>query len=186
MGESPGAIHAAVKLTLTYRGRLPSTQRGVSATKAKLRRAFHPQVKEQVAHMLAGSDEHVTSHVEGHKFISPAHALFRTAVELDVLLLTRPGRRIGDTDNRTKTLIDGLTRPANRQQMQGFEAPEDGGPTYCLLDDDALINRMTIDNRHWFDPAAGVDDALVVVTAQIVLGKNVDMSAPTGNMFVVL
>lgn len=176
-----------MKLTLTYRGRLPSKQRGVSDAKAQLRHAFHPQIKEQVAHMLTQSRQHVTTEFEGYQFVSPAHERFRTAVELDVLLLTRPGGRlIGDTDNRAKTLIDGLTRPANRQQMKGFREPDEGGPTYCLLDDDALVNRMTIDSRHWFDPTADANDALVVVTAQIVLGKNVDMTAPTGNMFLVL
>lgn len=176
-----------MKLTLTYHGPLPSTQRGVSDAKAQLRRAFHPQIKEQIAHMLASSRQYVTSEFEGYQFISPAHERFRTAVELDVLLLTRPGRRlIGDTDNRAKTLIDGLTRPANKQQMKGFREPDGGGPTYCLLDDDALVNRMTIDSRHWFDPTAEVNGALVVVTAQIVLGKNADMTAPSGNIFLVL
>jgi hypothetical protein len=137
--------------------------------------------------MLTQSRQHVTSEVEGYQFISPAHERFRTAVELDVLLLTRPGGRlIGDTDNRAKMLIDGLTRPANREQMKKFREPDEGGPTYCLLDDDALVNRMTIDSRHWFDPTADVNDALVVVTAQIVLGKSIDMGAPTGNIFLVL
>ncbi len=177
-----------VKLTLTYQGQLPATQRGVSAVKVNLRRTFHPQIKEQVGHMLGGpSAPHVTSEVNGWSFISPAHGHFRTAVELDILLLSRQGSRpLGDTDNRTKTLIDGLTRPANDQQMQGFHEPGDGGPTYCLLDDDGLVNRMTIDSRHWFDPTVAVDDALVVVTASIVPGKNIDMQAPTGSMFLML
>jgi hypothetical protein len=177
-----------VKLTLTYLGQLPATQRGVSDAKARLRRTFHPQIREQIGHMLGGpSARHVTSEVDGWQFISPAHERFRTAVELDVLLLTRQGGRpLGDTDNRTKTLIDGLTRPANNQQLQSFADPEDGGPTYCLLDDDALVNRMTIDSRHWFHPAAEPDQALVVVTASIVPGKNIGLDAPTGSMFLML
>jgi hypothetical protein len=177
-----------VKLTLTYQGQLPATQRGVSQTKARLRRAFHPQIKEQIGHLLGGpSARHVTSEVDGWEFISPAHERFRTAVELEVLLLTRQGSRpLGDTDNRTKTLIDGLTRPANKQQLQGFSQPEDGGPTYCLLDDDGLVNRMTVDSRHWFDPAADIDEALVVITASIMPGKNIDMEAPTGSLFLML
>lgn len=108
-------------------------------------------------------------------------------MELDVLLLTpSESRRVGDTDNRLKTLVDGLTRPANRQQLQGFGEPDGGGPTFCLLDDDGLINRMTIDSREWYGGEAGRGDVLVVVTAQIVLGRNADMSAPLGSMFVVL
>jgi hypothetical protein len=45
---------------------------------------------------------------------------------------------------------------------------------------------MTVDSRHWFDPAADIDEALVVITASIVPGKNVDMEAPTGALFLML
>lgn len=176
-----------MRLTLTYEGLLPSKQRGISPAKALLRQEFHPQIKDQIAHMLVHDEKHVTSEVDGFKFISPAHSKYRTAVELDVLLLTRSSRRSpGDVDNRLKTLLDGLTRPQNTQQMQSFQEPKDGGPTYCLMDDDQLVSRLTIDSRHWFNSKHGENDALAVVTATLVLGRNVDMSAPVGSMFVVL
>jgi len=54
------------------------------------------------------------------------------------------------------------------------------------MDDDNLVSRLTIDSRQWYTESTSPDDALVVITAQIVLGKNVDMSAPTGSMFIVL
>jgi hypothetical protein len=176
-----------MRLTLTYQGSLPSKKRGVSPVKAGLRKEFHSQIREQIAPMLAGDESNVESEVDGFRFISPAHRSFRTAVELDVLLLTSQGELpLGDTDNRLKTLIDGLTRPQNSEQMQSFQEPEDGGPTYCLMDDDGLVNRLTIDSRHWFNPNVPSDQALVIVTATLVLGRNVDLSAPVGNMFLVL
>lgn len=176
-----------MKLTLTYRGPLPATQRGVSAAKAKLRQAFHPQVSAQIKARLGTSIAHVTTEFEGHKFICPVHRDFRTAAEISVLLLTpKSARSVGDVDNRLKTLIDGLTRPANSQQMRGFMPPVDGGPTYCLMDSDQLVKHLTVDARPWFESGIPVDEALVVVTATIVLGDNTDMSSPTGNIFLVL
>lgn len=176
-----------MKLTLTYRGRLPATQRGVSPVKTELRQAFHPQIAAQIGLRLGNSIEQATTEFGGHRFVSPVHRDLRTAAELDVLLLTpKSSRSAGDVDNRLKTLIDGLTRPVNSQQMQHFIPPTDGGPTYCLMDSDELVKRLTIDARPWFESGMPQNEALVVLTATIVLGDNADMSSPTGNIFLVL
>jgi hypothetical protein len=177
-----------VKLTLTYQGPLPAKQRGVSPIKAKLREVFHPQISAQIDRVLGDeSRSRLTTSLGEYQFISPAHAGFHTAVELDILMLAPRSRRpVGDTDNRLKTLIDGLTRPANSNQLQGFEAPADGGPTYCLMDDDNLVQRIGVDSRIWHVPPAGSNEALVVVTASIVLSETADMQSPIGNIFLVL
>lgn len=177
-----------MKLTLSYQGALPPKQRGVSAVKAELRRAFHPQIEAQIRGFVDESNlPYLTTIVDGHSFVSPAHERFRTAVELDILLLAPRGRRpAGDTDNRLKTLVDGLTRPANSQQMQGFTEPDDGGATYCLMDDDRLVQRIGLDSRPWHVPQDGRTDALVVVTATIVLGEGADNSSPVGTIFFVI
>lgn len=177
-----------MRLTLTYQGRLPATQRGVSSFKAEIRRQLHPQIRDQIAHMLDGPNaQYVTSSVDGFEFVSPAHKRFRTAIDLDLIILTPSKRRhAGDLDNRLKTLIDGMTRPVSLNQMQGFTQPDGGGPTYCLLDDDGLVRSLRIDSRTWHAPTQAADESFVLATASIVLGTNADMSAPTGTMFVVL
>ncbi|CAO1649456.1 hypothetical protein NYA9BBAC_00356 [Salinibacterium sp. NYA9b] len=178
-----------MKLTLSYIGPLPATQGRVSKVKATLREHFHPQIKAQVQGFTGGGVlPMITSEVEGHGFVSPAHDKFRTAVELDVLLLTPPSRRpVGDPDNRLKTLIDGLTRPANSQQMQDFTHPSDGGPTYCLMDDDFLVKRVGLESRVWHSPeAASEGHALVIVTATIVLGEGSSDTNPFANIFFLL
>lgn len=173
-----------MKLTLTYQGSLPPKQRGVSPIKADLRRAFHPQIREQVARLLDNASRpHMTTEVGGHEFISPSHPAFRTGVELDILLLTPPGNKIGDVDNRLKTLIDGLTRPANPGQLQGFSEPDGGGPTFCLMDDDRLVERIGLDSRRWHVPQADPSAALVIVTATLVLSDSADNSSPVANIF---
>lgn len=174
-------------ITLSYHGRLPAKQKGVSPVKAQLRTAFHGQIKAQVEPLLGQDRKHVSTWLDGHLFISPAHKSFRTAIELDVLMLVPPTRRkVGDVDNRLKTLIDGLTRPANGQQLKDHLEPEGGAGTFCLMDDDALVTRLSLDSRVWHDPSADPHDALVIVTAKVVLGDNADMSSPFGNMFLVL
>lgn len=159
-----------MKLTLSYQGPLPPKQRGVSAVKADLRRAFHPQIKAQIGGMIDDTNRPlISTHIGGYDFISPAHEQFRTAIELDVLLLSPRSLRPGDVDNRLKTPIDGLTRPANQNQLQGFGEPDEGGATYCLMDDDHLVQRIGLDSRPWHVPQTGASDALVVVTATVVL-----------------
>jgi hypothetical protein len=117
--------------------------------------------------------------------MSPAHARFGTAVELDVLLLTHhAAKRPGDLDNRLKTLIDGLTRPQNPQQQASITAsPQE--PLYCLLDDDDLVQRVSVDSRRWYE-SADPDEVLVVITATLVLASTVGPDAPFSNLFLIL
>lgn len=137
-----------MKLTLTYQGSLPAKQKGISPVKAGLRKAFHPQIEAQAGRLIDGTNRGLmSSEVDGFEFLSPAHRKFRTAVELDILLLSPPGLRIGDSDNRLKTVIDGLTCPATTEQLQSFSEPEGGGPTYCLMEDDSLVQRVGLDSR---------------------------------------
>jgi hypothetical protein len=102
------------------------------------------------------------------------------------MLLPQHGTGAGDVDNRLKTLVDGLTRPANEEQLRGFVPPDSAQPTYCLMDDDRLVQRLSVDARPWFDSTASVDEALVIVTAAIVLGSNASLKAPVATMFLVL
>lgn len=177
-----------MKLTLTYQGPLPAKQRGVSPIKADLRKAFHPQILAQAGRLIGEEGRsHLTTSIGGYDFVSPAHGRYKTAVELDILMLAPRGRApVGDTDNRLKTLIDGLTRPANPDQLQGFKSPDGGGPTYCLMDDDNLVQRIGVDSRIWHVPPVGSNQALVIVTATIVLSQEADLQSPFNNIFLVL
>jgi len=178
--------HLRVELTLIYEGPLPPKGRGVSPVKAALREAFHPQIKAQVEPRLGKSRGSIATSIMGQTFFSPAHPRLRTAAELHVLMLTPVSdRRPGDADNRLKTLVDGLTRPANAQQMVNFVPPDPKG-TFCLLDDDARVTRITLDTRNAYGRPGTSKEVLVVITAKLVLGADADMSSPTGNMFLVL
>ena len=152
-----------------------------------MRKAFHPQIQAQASRLIDKTNRIIlTTNVDGYSFISPAHRAFRTAVELDILLLSPPNIRLGDSDNRLKTVIDGLTCPANSEQLQGFAEPETGGPTFCLMEDDSLVQRVGLDSRQWHGTERGNNDSLVIVTATVVLSHEADLSSPMSNIFFVL
>ena len=88
-----------------------------------------------------------------------------TGAELDVLILTPTHlARPGDIDNRLKTLIDGLTRPANNQQVQGASTNDE----FCLFEDDGLITKLIVDSRSWLGRPAGSTDVLALIGVNIV------------------
>jgi hypothetical protein len=173
---------------LTYEGALPATQRGVSKIKSELRSHFHPQIKAQIADRLFDHErDRLTSVVGSYEFLSPVNSAYKTAVELDIFLLV-PGhaRSVGDSDNRLKTLIDGLTRPANGNQLRAHVRPPDGEATYCLMDDDGLVRRISFEVRRWWRPGTPADEALAIVTATIVLDPSADLTTPTGNLLLIM
>lgn len=176
-----------MKLTLTYQGPLPAKQRGISPVKAGLRKAFHPQIQAQAARLIDKTNRTpMTTCIDGYLFISPANRASRIAVELDILLLSPPNIRLGDSDNRLKTVIDGLTCPANSEQLQGFTEPDTGGPTFCLMEDDSLVQRVGLDSRQWHGAQRGNNDSLVIVTATLVLSHDADLTSPMSSIFFVL
>ena len=63
--------------------------------------------------------------------------------ELDITMLRPepPGKVIqsGDIDNRIKTLLDGLRMPKVEQELPNGEIP-----FFCLLKDDNLITRISV------------------------------------------
>ncbi len=176
-----------MELTLVYRGRLPSRQQNVGAIKSELRRSFHSQIEAQVTPRLGGNLKQLgTTKVDQASFFSPAHPRLHTAVDLHVMLLT-PAHlaRPGDIDNRLKTLIDGLTRPQTTQQLAAFDADQ-GSPIFCLMDDDQLLRRVSLDSRNWHTDDVGQVESLAVITAQIVISQTADGSSPAGTIFLTL
>jgi hypothetical protein len=174
-------------LTLVYQGYLPAKRTGVSEAKHALREQFHPQLVAQLEGRV--TDDMVARHsrtLSGISYFAPVHQGLSTAVELDVLMLTSSHLdNVGDADNRLKNLMDGLTRPANAEQASGASAPSDGGPAYCLMDDDRLVSRIGLDVRAWVTGEQRAK-SIVVVSARIVLGSNASLEDRVDNVMLVL
>ncbi|HOA94424.1 MAG TPA: hypothetical protein PKJ79_11745, partial [Quisquiliibacterium sp.] len=68
----------------------------------------------------------------------------------------------GDIDNRLKTLLDGLRMPrgANEGRQTLLDTP-DPVPFFCLLEDDSLVTKVTVESEQLLRPAP--PDAVIAV-----------------------
>ena len=146
-----------MKFRLHYRGPLKSS--GNSKNKQKLRRSFHPQLKDlwkrsplvdQSKNFLNPEYElSVVKQVDGWRFTSIINETHHLITNLDITILRpeEPGSLVtqgGDIDNRLKTLLDALTIPKSNQIPNGDLPSDDEQPFHCLLEDDNLITGLTV------------------------------------------
>jgi hypothetical protein len=95
---------------------------------------------------------------------------------LDILFLRRhdAGSLIangGDIDNRIKVLFDGLRMPGNDAELGGLLIEPDEDPFFCLLEDDALITRVSVETDRLLLPLEAngdEDDVFLVIHATII------------------
>ena len=141
--------------------------------KRKIRKIFHHQLKRlwEITPFLArgdsggpsvisfegGPDRPATSvkalaarhALYGFNFVPLVTAELQFSCWIDVLMLRRPPRgsliQHGDVDNRLKTLFDCLTLPNGHQDYSKTPPQDDEKPFYCLLEDDRLISKITVE-----------------------------------------
>jgi hypothetical protein len=194
----------AMKFRLTYQGPLLAANNGNRRAKHKheIRQKLHPQLRRfwdqhpylQIAKktdpILATSTEDslrrhlMDQHARfNYHFVPLVTAELSLTCAIDILFLrpSMPGQILnsGDLDNRLKTLFDALRMPAQKDELGGYDLPQDTEePFYCLLEDDRLITHVsvetdmileTIPNKLAIDP----NDARLVITVNLV---------PSGNM----
>jgi hypothetical protein len=85
----------------------------------------------------------------GFNFVPLVREELRLLCDLEVLFL-RPGRPgltmdRGDLDNRVKTLMDALSIPTANEDYSSRTPQADEKPFFCLLEDDKLITKLTIE-----------------------------------------
>jgi hypothetical protein len=90
---------------------------------------------------------------------------------LEILMLRTdpPGALIqsGDIDNRLKTLFDALRMPTDKNELGGYEAPDPSeAPFFCLLQDDKLITKVTVETDFLLQ---GVHDPIDVNDVRLVI-----------------
>ena len=78
------------------------------------------------------------------------------AIEILFLRPDPPGSLIssGDIDNRLKTVFDALRIPAGPPELGGHSPAEDENPLYCLLEDDRLISRVSVETDVLLQPTS--------------------------------
>jgi hypothetical protein len=96
-------------------------------------------------------------------------------LDIEILRRAKPGGVLaggdkgGDIDNRLKPLLDALALPLKQNQVPGHMRGN-GERLYCLLEDDALISRLTIDMQRWDEEpktAQEIDHVQIRVRAHI-------------------
>lgn len=160
-----------MKFTLTYRGELKSggsskeRQRVRNSLSGQHERLWNNEAFQLGTSQLAGCEVR-TFH--DRQFIPLVTRGSGLRVSLDVLLLQQtkgnsPLSDHGDIDNRLKTLFDGLRVPQHANEAGEPEDYDFDGPVHCLVEDDSLIEKVSMEVEGWLDPAAGRREVLAVV-----------------------
>jgi hypothetical protein len=109
--------------------------------------------------------------VGGFRFAPLVTDRLGTLARVDVLLLRPepPGHLLqnpGDLDNRAKTLLDALRMPNRPEELPDGDQPGDGeDPFFCLLKDDALVTKLSIDTDTLLDAENDTDVSVMVRVA---------------------
>ncbi len=164
--------------------------------KHDIRQAFHGQLKrlwEIVPHLREGGGSGPSALVMGETplardvtSVSERHNLYgwnfvplvtqelNLLCGLDILFLRpdRPGvvLRSGDIDNRLKTLFDALRIPEANESYHARGHGPDEQPFFCLLEDDKLITKVSVETDQllqFVTPRRDMNEVRLVITVTI-------------------
>ena len=165
-----------MEFTLTYRG--PLSSNGDADEKQILRRHFHKQLKalwkqpplrdknasKPPAHPLYEDSIKKVGPFQFAPLVSN-HLSFTASLNITFLRPGFPGQLVnigGDIDNRMKTLFDSLAIPPENQIPKTDLPQSDENPLFCLLEDDALIDAVTVRTDRLLD-SQNVREAMLVI-----------------------
>ena len=175
---------------LLYEGPIAPRKRANLSDIHGIRKAFAPQIRELWQHLPLRSE---TEKLLRHQHEIPANqigilemrgtTIFAPLVtkrldlmcELDITFLRRqpPGQLIGeggDIDNRIKTLLDALSMPPMAQQKH-FEDSTSNEITHCLLQDDSLVTKLTVETDRLLRPTKEEHDLVAIVRARVTASR---------------
>lgn len=190
-----------LKFRLTYEGVLYGASNGNKrgAHKQAIRRYFHPQLKQlwessslfkHVLIEMAPENKFIPAGKTGpfgleqladrgrmgnFRFVPMVKEGFYLWCGLEILFL-RPGRagrvfKSGDIDNRVKTILDALKRPRDLQDIESDSPVNCEDPFFCLLEDDSLIAKLSVDTDELLGIVGGgppcENDARLIITVTL-------------------
>jgi hypothetical protein len=98
------------------------------------------------------------------------------ACELNITFLRQqpPGQLLGeggDIDNRLKTLLDALRMPNTAEAKQAqIDIRPDDDPIHCLLQDDALVTKVSVETDRLLRPADQFDLVAIIQVRVLMSG----------------
>lgn len=188
-------------ILLAETGRDDVVRRSRATHKQEIRKALHPQLRrlwntspyltsdqpnpgsiilgnKYDRHSIEGLSQNFAKF--GYNFVPLATRELEVFCSVDILFLRfgEPGHLInrkGDVDNRLKTLFDALTVPRTADQLGSYRTPTpDEVPFFCLLEDDSIITRASVESDVLLQPVSDPpsdNDARVVMTVKIRPGR---------------
>ncbi len=178
-----------MQFRLLYEGPLKSSRNATLADKHMIRMALHPQIKalwqysplSDHAHMLRETclpgDVAIWERSNDILFSPLVTQNNNLSCEISMTLLRqqRPGQLLGeggDIDNRLKMLFDALRKPSTQEARDTPVAalPNDE-PIHCLLQDDALVTKVSVETDRLLRPAKDPLDLVAIIQVQLVLSK---------------
>ena len=152
---------------LTFQGPVSTT--GHAASKFKVRRSIHTQLKKLSEHY---KDHDVPAahsfgtekmkRVEDFLFLPLVTTSCKKVIDLDITLLSHREPHCnkkyptGDIDNLLKILLDGLRMAQNKNEIRSHSPNEGETPFYCLMEDDQYVNEVKIRHGKLLFPIHGV------------------------------
>lgn len=176
-----------MEFILTYRGILKSN--GKPKEKHLIRCSFHPQLKrlwEQlplknytqfISIPPTYGPKNVIEEHHGFYFAPLISENLNFITHLNVLLLRteEPGSLMaqsGDLDNRIKTLLDALKIPREASALPSDAKPDkDQKPFFCLLQDDSLITKLSIEADRLLEPVEDPSEVLALIRVKLISTK---------------
>lgn len=175
----------SVEFRLVYRGPLRATQRDPAAgtnqkaahwqLKHEMRLQFHRQLlsvweNHPLLRIKRGEDLSALNtadlansyRIPPWSFVPLVTSELQVVCGLEIVLLRRdhPGSSVwsGDMDNRVKTLIDALEVPdAHCGYSSDIPLDKACSPLYCLLEEDKLLSRVSVETDRLHDYPDGAD-----------------------------
>lgn len=109
-----------------------------------------------------------------HNFIPLVTEELNLICGLDILFLRPdvPGKLLGsgDIDNRLKTLFDALRIPVPQEDYSSRSASEVENPFYCLLEDDKLITKVSVETDQLLQFTShqrNINETRLIITVRI-------------------
>lgn len=173
-----------MEFRLVYEGPLLA-QGAKAAHKWEIRRALHPQLarlwqeKPLVAaasRLLDASPQRTPESIvverDGLRFAPLVSPRLNLYAEISVLLMRQQVHGAvfsegGDIDNRLKTLLDALRLPRGPNEGRTADSrSDDPEPFFCLMEDDALITKVSVETAQLLRPAPP-DHVLAIIGVHV-------------------
>jgi hypothetical protein len=167
-----------MEFTLFYQGALKA-KRDI-ANKQEIRRVIHNQLSElwKYEELMNMKERFIKSEfkdnwiVRNFRFLPLITNKNKQVAQLDIVILwpDAPGSIVanrGDIDARLKTLLDSLTVP-QKDAIGKEDSPRKGEDLfYCLLEDDKLISRISIETFHLLEPGIKENEVKLFIKVKI-------------------